>query len=648
MRILQLHSDFIEYEPIAKEIKLAEDLDSKSKVRLDDLVVVFIAVENADDESIAKAAADEIEKYLGTIKSNKVLLYPYAHLSSNLAAPSQAVAVIKSLENLLASAGNIKVFRAPFGWTKAFDIKVKGHPLAENSRAFSRQEGKLTEAESKGGSSTAEKIISNEQVEKVSSALKAEERLQSFWYILQPGGQMIPVSEYLFRKQDQNLQILSNYEMAKKRAVDEQPAHVRLMKKLAIADYEPASDVGNMRYYPKGRLMKSLIEQYVTKRVMEYGGIEVETPIMYDSKHPSMESYFNRFPARQYNITADNKQLFLRFAACFGQFLMAKDFQISYRNLPLKLYELTRYSFRREKSGELVGLRRLRAFTMPDCHAIVKDMQQAKEEFPKRFKLSQSVLEEIGFSSDDYELAIRFTEDFYRENKEFIASIIKLHGRPALVEMWKERFFYFVLKWEFNFIDNLDKASALSTDQIDIENAQRYGIQFVDESGAKQTPIILHNSPSGAIERCIFGLLEKQARVQKEGKTPMFPLWLSPTQVRLIPVSQMFVELCESTMNSIEPKGIRVDIDDREESVGKRIRDAEREWVPYVIVLGEKEAARGASTVPVRVRAKGTQLEMSIEELSDEIVRETRGKPASYVPLPKYLSKRPNFESITS
>ena len=91
--------------------------------------------------------------------------------------------------------------------------------------------------------------------------------------------------------------------LAKKRVVDEEPPHVRLMKKMAIADYEPASDVGNMRFYPKGRLMKSLIEQYVTKRVMEYGGIEVETPIMYDSKHPSMESYFNRFPARQYNIT---------------------------------------------------------------------------------------------------------------------------------------------------------------------------------------------------------------------------------------------------------------------------------------------------------------------------------------------------------
>ena len=137
----------------------------------------------------------------------------------------------------------------------------------------------------------------------------------------------------------------------------------------------------------------------------------------------------------------------MRFAACFGQFLIAKDLQLTYKHLPLKIYELTRYSFRREKSGELVGSpKTARSFTMPDCHAIVRDMDQAKEEFPRRFELSQSVLKEIGFESDDYELAIRFTEDFYKENKNFIASIIKLHGRPALVEMWKERFFYFVLK----------------------------------------------------------------------------------------------------------------------------------------------------------------------------------------------------------
>ncbi|TLY11875.1 MAG: threonine--tRNA ligase [Thaumarchaeota archaeon] len=626
MRLLQLHSDFIEYEPIEKEIKDAEDIASKSRVRIEDLVVAFVAVENGDDESVARAAVEEIKKYLDMVKSSRLLIYPYAHLSSNLAPPSVAVGIIISVESFAKGSIN-QVYRAPFGWTKSFNIKVKGHPLAENAKEITKQAEHEHAVHLHG--------------EKESTALKAEEKLQSFWYILQPSGMMMPVSEYKFKKQDQNLQVLASYEMIKKRAVEEQPAHVRLMKKLAIADYEPASDAGNMRYYPKGRLMKSLIEQYVTRRVMEYGGIEVETPIMYDTKHPSMESYFNRFPARQYNIVSDNKHLFLRFAACFGQFLMAKDFNISYKHLPVKLYELTRYSFRREKSGELVGLRRLRAFTMPDCHALCRDLDQAKQEFSKRFELSISVLEALGLSIEDVEMAIRFTEDFYSENKEFIAGLINRLGKPVMVEMWKERFFYFTLKWEFNYVDGLGKASALSTDQIDVENGKRYNIEFVDEDGSKKNPIILHNSPSGAVERVIYALLEKSAKVSKTGGIPSFPLWLSHTQVRVIPVGKEHTEYCEKILAELSANQIRADIDDRDETVGKKIRESETEWIRYSVVIGDKEI--NATKLVVRDRNEGKQREITLEELMGEVKAQTKDKPYMPLNLPTHLSTRPQI-----
>ena len=626
MRLLQLHSDFIEYEPIEKEIKDAEDIASKSRVRIEDLVVAFVAVENGDDESVARTAVEEIKKYLDMVKSSRLLIYPYAHLSSNLAPPSVAVGIIISVESFAKGSIN-QVYRAPFGWTKSFNIKVKGHPLAENAKEITKQ----AEHEHAG----------HLHSEKESTALKAEEKLQSFWYILQPSGMMMPVSEYKFKKQDQNLQVLASYEMIKKRAVEEQPAHVRLMKKLAIADYEPASDAGNMRYYPKGRLMKSLIEQYVTRRVMEYGGIEVETPIMYDTKHPSMESYFNRFPARQYNIVSDNKHLFLRFAACFGQFLMAKDFNISYKHLPVKLYELTRYSFRREKSGELVGLRRLRAFTMPDCHALCRDLDQAKQEFRKRFELSISVLEALGLSIEDVEMGIRFTEDFYSENKEFIAGLINRLGKPVMVEMWKERFFYFTLKWEFNYVDGLGKASALSTDQIDVENGKRYNIEFVDEDGSKKNPIILHNSPSGAVERVIYALLEKSAKVSKTGGIPSFPLWLSHTQVRVIPVGKEHTEYCEKILAELSANQIRADIDDRDETVGKKIRESETAWIRYSVVIGDKEI--NATKLVVRDRNEGKQREITLEELMGEVKAQTKDKPYMPLNLPTHLSTRPQI-----
>lgn len=602
---------------------MAEEAEKKP-VRLDEIVVLFTAVEEGDDKAVAQKAADEIQAFLGKLKVNRILIYPYAHLSSNLAKPSEALKIVKMLE-ASASEKGIETHRAPFGWNKQFTISIKGHPLAEQSRVYlpPKPEEKKSDAE-----------------EKVSEAAKAEEKLESFWHILEPNGKMMPVEEYDF-KGHENLEKFAKYEISKVRASQQMPPHVLLMKRLEIADYEMGSDPGNIRWYPKGRLIKSLLEQFVTAKMNEYGAMEVETPIMYDFHHPSLADYLNRFPARQYLLKSEDKELFLRFAACFGQFLMVHDAQFSYRQMPLKVYELTRYSFRREKSGEVVGLRRLRAFTMPDCHAFCMDLEQAKEELLVRFKLSAQILDEIGLSKSDYEAGIRFTKDFYEENKKFIAFLAKTYGKPMLVEMWKQPFFYFRLKWDFNFVDNQDKAAALSTDQIDVENAKRYDINYVDEKGEKHNPLILHCSPSGAIERDVYALLEKAYREQQKGKSPMLPLWLSPTQVRLIPISEKFLENVEEMAKKMDGHCIRVDIDERQMTLQKRVRDAEMEWVPFIVVMGQREIESGL--LPVRDRRTGQRRSMKLEQLIGEVEEAMRGKPFKPLPLPKHLSKRPQF-----
>ena len=620
MRILQLHCDSIEYTPTKKEIKSAEDIDDPQTQKLEELVVVFVAMEDGDDSSVAQNAISQIKNSMEKIGCKKLLLYPYAHLSSNLAKPSVAIALLKEMES---SASELEVSHSPFGWTKSYKLQVKGHPLAESSKVVTKDSPNLE---------TDSKLTSD--------ALEGESKIRSIWKIMSPDGTLSNIADFNFAKHPK-LEILAKYEVAKQRHVDKPPPHVALMKKMGIADYETASDSGNMRFFPNGRLIKSLIERYVTDRVKEYGGYEVETPIMYDSEHPSMVSYFNRFPARQYNIDSDGKKLFLRFAACFGQFLMANHFQMSFKNLPYKLYELTRYSFRREQSGELVGLRRLRAFTMPDCHAFCGNMNQAIDEIKVRFDLSQSVLSNLGIEKSDYDMAIRFTEDFYNENKSAIEELVKKNGKPVLVEMWTEKFFYFVLKWEFNFIDNLGKASALSTDQIDVENGDRYGIEFVDENNEKKHPIILHNSPSGAIERIIYALLEKAATDSHEGRKPQFPLWLSPTQVRIIPLKEEFNDFCDKLTEKISANSVRVDIDDRNESIGKRIREAEKEWIQYILVIGEKEA--NSENLSIRDRQTGKVRELSFDDFVNEIKEQTKDKPFTGLNFPKYISKRPNL-----
>jgi len=621
MRILQLHSNYIVYKPVKKEISIAEAAE-KEENRFEEVVVLFTAVEEGDSAATAEKAINEVHTFLQKLKVNRILIYPFAHLSSNLSKPAEALKLIKDMEAYAKQKG-IETYRAPFGWTKQFTLAIKGHPLAEQSRFYAPAEAEA------------------EKEEKVSEAVKAEEKLKSLWYILQPTSELKPIEDFDF-KGHENLKKFSKYEISKVRASQQMPPHVPLMKRLEIADYEQGSDPGNLRWYPKGRLIKSLLEQFVTSEMIAYGAMEVETPVMYDFNHPSLADYLNRFPARQYVLKTEDKELFLRFAACFGQFLMVHDTQFSYRQMPLKVYELTRYSFRREKSGEVCGLRRLRAFTMPDCHAFCADLEQAKKEFKTRFNLCISVLGSIGLSKDDYEVAIRFTKGFYEENKDFIADLAKIYGKPLLAEVWEERFFYFILKWDANFIDNQDKAAALSTDQIDVENAKRYEITYVDEKGEKQHPLILHCSPSGAIERCVYALLEKAYKEQQNGKLPMLPLWLSPTQVRLIPISDDFTEKVEEIAKEIAAHCIRVDIDDHTSTLQKKIREAEMEWVPYVIVVGQRELESGV--LSVRDREKhGKVQKMKLDELITKITGKLEGKPFKPLPLPLNLSKRPQF-----
>jgi threonyl-tRNA synthetase len=626
MKILLLHSDSIEWEPKKKAIKEAEETE-KVPVRVSDALVVFTAVEKADESrpgDSAKSAVAEILKVMKQVRAGSVVIYPYAHLSKDLASPKPAVIVLKEMEKLLGKE-KVDVSRSPFGWYKAFSIKVKGHPLAELSRDIGPRRAK----------------------EVVSKSLSEESKVKSTWAILTPGGKLSEIALKQGRLTGFNfsghekLEKFALYEMAKSRAVKEEPPHVKLMRRLELADYEPGSDSGNLRFYPKGRLMKGLLEQWVNEKVADYGAMEIESPIMYDYEHPALKDYLNRFPARQYVVQSVKKQFFLRFSACFGQFLMKAGSSISYRNLPLRMYELTRYSFRLEQKGELTGLRRLRSFTMPDMHTLCRDLGEARQEFRKQFSLSMGCMKDIGLKKIEYETAIRFTREFWKGNRDFVVSLARLAGRPVLIEMWSFRFAYFDPKFEFNFVDALDKASALSTVQIDHENAERYGIRYTDEDNTRKLPTILHCSPSGAIERVMYALLEKAHMEQQRGKNPILPLWLSPVQARLCPVSDRYQKHAEKVLGELEKENLRADLDDRVESVQKKIRDAEMEWIPYIVVIGGKE--RKSGKLAVRFRKTGKVRNMTGKQLAGEIRKQTRGFPFRKLPLPSHLTKRPVF-----
>ena len=461
-----------------------------------------------------------------------------------------------------------------------------------------------------------------------------QEEPKSEWSIVSPDGSIAKAKEFSWTGSE-DLRVFYSYESSGSREVKEAPTHVKMMQQMELVDYEPAADSGNFRWLPKGHLIKRLMERHASDIVRDYGGMQVETPIMYDLNHPQLASYLKRFPARQYHLLSGDKKYFLRFAACFGQYLIMHDMGISYSHLPVRIYELTHYSFRREQAGELAGLRRLRVFTMPDMHSLCVDVEQAKKEFYQQYLLCKKWMSDLELN---HVMAIRVVDDFFQKNRDFVMGIVKDFGHPVLLEVWKERFFYFVLKFEFNVIDGQKKAAALSTVQIDVENAERFDINYIDKDGKQQRPLLLHASISGSIDRNLYALLELQARRMQKGEVAKLPYWLCPAQVRLIPVADRHLSRCLEIASKIRA---RVEIDDRKETVGRKIREAEVNWVPFVGMVGDKELENQAITV--RERGISGQKEMKESEFSQSLDQLQGDKPFESLGWPSLLSKQPRF-----
>lgn len=608
MRILLIHSDYLNYNvknktPVAEEIE-----DAKKQGAFDESLVVFTAVEKDDEnnpQGIVKNLVKEVIKTNDQVKAENIVLYPYAHLSSSLSSPKVAVQILKDAEEALDAEG-LNVKRVPFGWYKAFEISCKGHPLSELSRTITAEEEDEDEVEKKPSS----------------------------WSILD-GDKIIDIDDFKF--ENDQLEKLVSYELGTGASDAGEPPHVKLMREKELCDYESASDVGNLKWFPKGRLVRDLLADYVYNLVVDQGAMPIETPIFYDLDNEAINVHAAKFGERQYR-TDTKKNLMLRFACCFGAFRVMADPFITWKNLPAKLYELSTYSFRFEKKGEVVGLKRLRAFTMPDFHSFCADMESTLEEFSKQTDMCI----QTGVDLDvNYEIIFRATKDFYDENKDWMYSIGKKIGKPVLLEILPERKHYWSCKIDFAAIDYLGRPIENPTVQIDVESGKRFDITYLGEDGKEHYPTILHCSPTGSIERVICSLLEKTA-IELDEKAPMLPTWLSPIEVRIITVGEDHKDFANELYDKINAENIRVDVDDRDESVGKKIRNAATEWIPYIFVVGDNEKESGVFSVTVR--ETGEKVDMTVDELIKEVLDKTKGMPYRGLPLPKDISTRINFQ----
>ena len=468
------------------------------------------------------------------------------------------------------------------------------------------------------------------------SEVSLDEIFPGEFYVLTPDGKLYYPEE--FKGGDEGFRsLLAKEALGESRAFKRSP-HIEYMKKLKLAEVEPLSDAGHLTYLPKGTLIMDLLMDYSLSVVRRIGGLPVKTSIMYDLNIPAIKEHANLFGQRMYKVKPFKREFVLRYAACFGQFALLRRHYLSHKDLPLLIFELAD-SYRYEQRGEVSGLARPRRFFMPDLHVLTADLPSAMNEFKNIFRLIMDEGMKFGWT---YYNLYNVVEDFMREHFDFVLDLVRMEGKPALIYIVESGKYYWVINIEFHYIDSQGRPLETATVQIDVGNSKRFDIKYHDVDGAAKYPVILHTAIHGSVERFLYEFLEEAAKMANRGEKPMLPTWLSPTQVRIIPVSKTYLDYSYNLLLMIRDAGIRVDIDDRDISLSKKIMNAEQDWVPYIVVVGEREVK--SNRLSVRIRKQGGKaVKMSLDELIERVKDEISGYPFRPLYFSERLSKRPEI-----
>jgi threonyl-tRNA synthetase len=616
MRLLLVHADRFEYEAREKAVKEPEPLDeSHKRGALENGLVVFSTVEKNDEqepEQIATNAASSIEEVLGWLKTKKVMVYPYAHLSTSLASREPAIAILKALEEKLAQKG-YEVSRSPFGWYKSFTIAAKGHPLSELSRT----------------------ITVDTKSRQAAPAVKTE------YVIMDQEGKLHSPEDFAFAPHDAEFKSLVEKEALKRGLTGGEPHFLDYARRFGI-EWESFADVGQMRFGPEANLIMDLLAEYAGQVIRRIGIpiLNVKGTNMFDVAVKPIKEHLQLFGSRAYEVKVDERTFVLRYAACFQQFSMVKDWTLSYRTLPFGTFEVAD-SYRMEQSGELLLSFRLRKFLMPDLHIYLKSVAEA---IRIGDKIHRTIYEEIRKLNREYVSLYNTTRSFFEANKDSFMELVKVEKKPILLNFVPEGLYYWVLNVEYNIIDDLDRPREIGTFQIDIGNAKRFGIAYTDEKGEKQFPVIIHTAVIGGLERYLFTLLDSAVRLERQGKKPMLPIWISPVQVRIIPVARQFVKQGMQLLEMLENAGLRADLDDRDDTMQSKVRDAELSWIPYTIIYGEKEVE--TKQLSIRSRSDSKESKIAVPAFLKRVRVEVEGYPTKTLTYPTLLSQRPGYKRM--
>jgi len=564
MKIITLHCDYIRFKALKKALKDAEPLLSKGEVEVKEPLVVLTAVESGDNKDTVNELVNAVINTAKDVKAKYVVLYPYAHLSSNLASPKIALSILKESESILKK--KFKVTRAPFGYYKSFELKVKGHPLSELSKEFK------SEAKSVPG-----KVIHEEDYD-ITKLLREMSR--------------------------------SKLDTSKLKDND----HRILGQKLDLFSFnESASGMAFM--HDNGQFIYNQLVDYIRKVLRKYNYQEISTPQIFDSKLFKVSGHWKHFKDHMFLTNYEDREFGVKPMNCPGAMLVYKTKKRSYKELPLRLAEFG-VDHRRELSGVLSGLFRLNRFTQDDAHIFC-----TKEEIGIEVETLLEIVREVYENTFGFDFSLELStrpEKYMGDIADWNDAEKKLQNILIRSKMKykinKGDGAFYGPKIDVHIKDSLGRTWQCATIQLDMQMPKRFELTYTGEDNKEHTPFVIHRVILGAVERFIGVLLE-----HTNGK---LPLWLSPRQVRVINFTDRNTKAADTFVKELKSDipELRIDTDFESDTVQSKIRNAELMKVNHIIVIGDKEEK--SDTLAIRPRGGKPKFGIKKEKFIEDLKRE--------------------------
>jgi threonyl-tRNA synthetase len=425
-----------------------------------------------------------------------------------------------------------------------------------------------------------------------------------------------------FPKQKELEDYLHVLEEAKKRD------HRKLGKELELFTFSEKVGAGLPLWLPKGALLRERLESFLRRAQVRAGYSPVVTPHIGGKQLYITSGHWEKYGKDSFqpiHTPEEGEEFMLKPMNCPHHCEIYKSRPRSYRELPLRLAEFGTV-YRYEQSGELHGLTRVRGFTQDDAHIFCR-AEQVKEEFKRVIDLVQYVFRSLGFDNYSAQISLRDpnkpekyfgTDDDWNKAESAIIEAAAEKGLNTVTELGEAAFYG--PKLDFMVRDALGRKWQLGTIQVDYQLPQRFDLEYMGSDGLKHRPVMIHRAPFGSLERFIAILIENTAG--------NFPLWLSPDQIAVLPISEKYQDYANDVFLQLQEADVRGYADHRDEKIGRKIRDAEVNKLPYMLIVGDKEQEEGK--VSVRRKGQGDLGQMSLEEFITHFKAEVQGTMATF------------------